>query len=48
MGYSHPLGASMPRMIIDLCRHLRARGGGLGIAAACVGVGQGMAIAVRV
>ncbi|MBB5958923.1 acetyl-CoA acyltransferase [Saccharothrix tamanrassetensis] len=48
IAYGHPLGASMPRVIIDLCRHLRARGGGLGIAAACVGVGQGMAIAVRV
>jgi len=48
IAYGHPLGASMPRVIIDLCRHLRARGGGLGIAAACVGVGQGMAVAVRV
>jgi acetyl-CoA acyltransferase len=48
IAYGHPLGASMPRVVIDLCRHLRARGGGLGIAAACIGVGQGMAIAVRV
>ncbi|GGP36833.1 thiolase family protein [Saccharothrix coeruleofusca] len=48
IAYGHPLGASMPRVVVDLCRHLRARGGGLGIAAACVGVGQGMAIAVRV
>ncbi|MCO1582421.1 thiolase family protein [Crossiella sp. SN42] len=48
IAYGHPLGASMPRVIIDLCRHLRQRGGGLGIAAACVGVGQGVAIAVRV
>ncbi|WNV91631.1 thiolase family protein [Umezawaea sp. Da 62-37] len=47
IAYGHPLGASMPRVIFDLCRHLRARGGGLGIAAACVGVGQGMAIAIR-
>jgi acetyl-CoA acyltransferase len=48
IAYGHPLGASMPRVVFDLCRHLRARGGGLGIAAACVGVGQGMAIAIRV
>ena len=47
IAYGHPLGASMPRVVVDLCRHLRHRGGGLGIAAACVGVGQGMAIAVR-
>ncbi len=48
IAYGHPLGASMPRTIIDVCRHLRHRGGGLGIAAACVGVGQGIALAVRV
>ncbi|PRY46106.1 thiolase family protein [Umezawaea tangerina] len=47
IAYGHPLGASMPRIIFDLCRHLRARGGGLGVAAACVGVGQAMAIAIR-
>lgn len=47
IAYGHPLGASMPRVVVDLCRHLRHRGGGLGIAAASVGVGQGMAIAVR-
>ncbi|GLZ32489.1 acetyl-CoA acetyltransferase [Lentzea sp. NBRC 105346] len=48
IAYGHPLGASMPRVIVDVARHLRARGGGLGIAAACVGVGQGVAVAVRV
>ncbi|MFD5828569.1 thiolase family protein [Lentzea sp. NPDC060358] len=48
IAYGHPLGASMPRVIVDLCRHLRSRGGGVGIAAACVGVGQGVAVAVRV
>ncbi|MFS8100873.1 acetyl-CoA C-acyltransferase [Lentzea alba] len=48
IAYGHPLGASMPRVIIDVARHLRARGGGVGIAAACVGVGQGVAVAVRV
>jgi acetyl-CoA acyltransferase len=48
LAYGHPLGASMPRVIVDVCRHLRARGGGIGIATACVGVGQGMAVAVRV
>jgi acetyl-CoA acetyltransferase family protein len=47
IAYGHPLGASLPRIVVDLCRHLRARGGGLGVAVAGVGVGQGMAIAVR-
>ena len=44
----HPLGASVPRVIVDLCRELRRRGGGYGIAAACVGVGQGLAVVVHV
>ncbi len=44
----HPLGASAPRVVVDLCRELRRRGGGLGVAAACVGVGQGTALLVRV
>jgi acetyl-CoA acyltransferase len=44
----HPLGASVPRVLVDCVRELRRRGGGLGVAAACVGVGQGIAIAVRV
>jgi acetyl-CoA acyltransferase len=48
IAYGHPLSASMPRVIVDLCRHLRARGGGLGVAASSVGVGQGLAVAVRV
>ncbi len=48
LAYGHPLGASACRVVVDLCRHLRHRGGGLGVAAACVGVGQGVAIAVRV
>lgn len=48
LAYGHPLGASMPRVIVDVCRHLRARGGGIGVATACIGVGQGMAVAVRV
>jgi acetyl-CoA acetyltransferase family protein len=48
LAYGHPLGASMPRVIVDLARHLASRGGGVGIAAACIGVGQGMAVAVRV
>lgn len=48
LAYGHPLAASMPRVVIDLCRHLQHRGGGIGIAAAVAGVGQGMAIAVRV
>jgi acetyl-CoA acetyltransferase family protein len=48
LAYGHPLGASMPRVIVDVCRHLRARGGGIGVATACIGVGQGMAVALRV
>ena len=44
----HPLGASAPRVIVDLCRELRRRGGGYGIAAACIGVGLGQAVLVHV
>jgi acetyl-CoA acetyltransferase family protein len=44
----HPLGASMPRVIVDCARELRRRGGGLGVAAACIGVGQGMAVVLKV
>jgi acetyl-CoA acyltransferase len=44
----HPLGASAPRVIVDVCRELRRRGGGLGVAAACIGVGLGQAVLVRV
>jgi acetyl-CoA acetyltransferase family protein len=44
----HPLGASAPRVIVDLCRELKRRGGGVGVAAACIGVGLGQAVLVRV
>ena len=44
----HPLGASAPRVVVDLCRELRRRGGGYGVAAACIGVGLGQAILVHV
>ncbi len=44
----HPLGASAPRVVVDLCRELRRRGGGYGVAAACIGVGQGTATLVHV
>ncbi|MPZ62297.1 MAG: acetyl-CoA C-acyltransferase [Propionibacteriales bacterium] len=44
----HPLGASAPRVTVDLCRELRRRGGGIGVAAACIGVGQGQAVVVQV
>ncbi len=44
----HPLGASAPRVVVDLCRELARRGGGYGIAAACIGVGQGTAMVVHV
>lgn len=43
----HPLGASMPRVVVDCLRELRRRGGGIGVAAACIGVGQGMAVVVQ-
>jgi acetyl-CoA acetyltransferase family protein len=44
----HPLGASAPRVVVDLCRELARRGGGYGVAAACIGVGQGTAMVVHV
>ena len=44
----HPLGASAPRTVVDLCRELRRRGGGIGVAAACIGVGQGSAVVCKV
>lgn len=44
----HPLGASAPRVLVDLCRELRRRGGGIGVAAACIGVGLGQAVLVEV
>jgi len=43
----HPLGASAPRTIVDLCRELARRGGGIGVACACIGVGQGQAVVVE-
>jgi acetyl-CoA acyltransferase len=44
----HPLGASMPRVVVDCLRELRRQGGGIGVAAACIGVGQGMAMVLEV
>jgi acetyl-CoA acetyltransferase family protein len=44
----HPLGASAPRVIVDVCREVARRGGGFGVAAACIGVGQGTAVVVQV
>lgn len=43
----HPLGASMPRVVVDCLRELRRQGGGIGVAAACIGVGQGIAIVLE-
>ncbi|NYH80419.1 acetyl-CoA acyltransferase [Actinopolyspora biskrensis] len=48
LAYGHPLGASFARVVVDLCRHLGQRGGGLGVATAGIGVGQATAVAVRV
>lgn len=44
----HPLGASAPRVVVDLARELKRRGGGIGVAAACIGVGQGTAVLIEV
>ena len=44
----HPLGASAPRIVVDLARELKRRGGGIGVAAACIGVGQGTAVMLEV
>jgi len=44
----HPVGASAARVVVDACRELQRRGGGLGIATACIGVGLGIAILVEV
>jgi acetyl-CoA acyltransferase len=44
----HPVGASAARVVVDTCRELQRRGGGLGIATACIGVGLGIAVLVEV
>ncbi len=44
----HPLGASAPRVVVDLLRELRRRGGGRGLFGVCIGVGLGQAIEVEV
>ncbi|MGH3450771.1 MAG: thiolase family protein [Haloechinothrix sp.] len=43
----HPLGASGGRVITQLARELRRRGGGWGLAALCIGVGQGLAVVLE-
>lgn len=43
----HPIGASGARIVIELARELRRRGGGIGVAAACIGVGQGIAMVLE-
>ena len=44
----HPIGASGTRIVADLARALKARGGGIGVAAACIGIGQGIAMVIEV
>ncbi|MEZ5990131.1 MAG: thiolase family protein [Planctomycetota bacterium] len=39
----HPVGATGARLVLTLCRRLRAQGGGAGVATLCVGGGQGFA-----
>jgi len=48
LAIGHPVGASAARVVVDTCRELRRRGGGLGIASACIGVGLGIAVLVEV
>jgi acetyl-CoA acyltransferase len=48
IAYGHPLGASMPRVVMMLLDELERRGGGRGVATACIGVGQGIAILCEV
>jgi acetyl-CoA acyltransferase len=43
----HPIGASGARIVMELVRELRRRGGGVGVAAACIGVGQGIAMVIE-
>ena len=47
IAYGHPLGASAPRTMLDLCLNLRHAGGGIGVAACCIGVGQGIAVVIE-
>jgi acetyl-CoA C-acetyltransferase len=44
----HPTGASGARLVLQLAKHLRARGGGIGVAAICGALGQGDAVALIV
>jgi acetyl-CoA acyltransferase len=43
----HPVGASANRVVMELARELRRRGGGIGVAAACIGVGLGIALVIE-
>ena len=44
----HPIGASGARIVLDLARELKNRGGGSGVAALCGGGGQGDALIINV
>ena len=43
----HPVGASAKRVVMELARELRRRGGGIGVVAACIGVGLGIALVIE-
>ena len=43
----HPVGASANRVVMELARELRRRGGGIGVVAACIGVGLGIALVIE-
>lgn len=44
----HPTGASGARLVLQLAKQLRARGGGVGVASICGALGQGDALALVV
>ena len=48
IAYGHPFAATGGRMLIQLARELRRRGGGLGLATACAAGGLGAAVVLEV
>ncbi len=48
LAYGHPFAATGTRLITQLCRELKRRGGGIGLATACAAGGLGAAMIVEV
>ncbi|MCE9679535.1 acetyl-CoA C-acyltransferase FadI [Shewanella sp. AS1] len=48
LAYGHPFAATGTRLITQLCRELKRRGGGVGLATACAAGGLGAAMIVEV